>query len=284
MNIRENRCIDASIKFLEGQLNATLSNFSCPENDLSITQNMRIDALAEIGLRKFAFEHTIVEPYEGHIESHAATKWAEDKLRAMLKDLQLSVGLDVLLPADWYEKIVRGRPRNEFLTEIATLITTRKTNIERMADNDRPEDLETIQGVEVQICRNSLETIDDEGLEICIGLFAGNYKTLRKPRIERSLLSKLPKLEKWANVNETILVLENRDISLTNVWSVVDTLQTLWNSDQSIPCDFVFYINASHSTWRLHPIIFERKWRHTKSNGLIRSFKFDEADLSPDLS
>jgi len=283
MNIRESKCLDATIRLLEQHLMSVRSQFVSPELDINVPPSMRIDGLVHIGERKFALEHTLVEPFEGFTSSGVITRKAETELRKLLHRLNLSVGIDVLLPASWGEIIPKGAARHRLLEDISNRIRARQAEIESMSDDDRTMVLGEVRGVPVRVARNPFVPAEDGDKSTCIVLVANNNQKQRFSRIERSLCTKVPKLEKWERDCETVLILENTDIALTNVHSISDVLKDRWQTEESIPCDFVIFVNASHSTWRIHTIVFERRWRYIDENGLAKSVRFSESELSPSL-
>lgn len=283
MNIKETRCIDASIRYLESRLDSERTFYACPEDDAAIPINMRIDASFGVGTRKFALEHTMIEPYEGHIKTAALARKAESYLRSQLKGLRFPVGVDVALPSNWHELSSRNRDREAFLRQVAKLIWKEKLTIGKMPDNHRLIDIGSIDGIKITVGRNSFEKIENGEREICLVPMVADYESGRQNRIERSLRDKLPKLKEWSNGYELVLVLENNDISLTNESSIIGILKQLWENENLIPCNFVFYINTSHSTWRLCPIVFDGGWHHTKDSGLLRIIQYIENDLLSNL-
>lgn len=280
MDEREEKCIDFAIRAIEYRLNRKRGKVWCPEVTPDTPRNRRIDAVAEIGERKFAFEHTMIEPYEGFHKQGVVTRKAETHLRKRLEGLDLKVGIDIALPNNWSDQYPKQKQKQRFIEALAILVREKLPEIELLRGDDRFLCLGDIEGIPVEVVRNGFEEMDGSDTRPFLMPFAGDFRNGRITRIERSLDDKLPKLLRWEPSHQTILILENRDISLTGQHSVRPIIEKLWNAAGEIPIDYLYFVNATIDKWRLFPFVEERKWAISKPSGLVRVDGIDKSELS----
>lgn len=280
MDEREEKCIDFVIRAIENRLKQKRGNVWCPETTPQIPRDQRIDAVAEIGEQKFAFEHTMIEPYEGHHKQGVVTHKAETHLRSRLEGLDLNIGIDIALPNNWSDQYPRQKQRQRFITALASLVREKLSDIELLKDDDRFFNIGKIDEISIKVVRNNFEEMDDTGTLPYLILIAGDFQNGRIGRLRRSLDDKLPKLIRWGKDHQTVLILENRDISLTGWHSVRPVIEGLWNESGVIPVDYLYFVNATINKWRLLPFVEEGKWSIPKPSSLVRVDRIDKSELS----
>ena len=264
---REHKCIDAVVRCLESGLRASRGPFTFPENEEDCPPNRRVEALTCIGARKFAFEHTLVEPYEGFIRQGTQTREAEETLRRKLRDVKLPFGIDIVISADWSNRLNGRGERAEFVKRLVSLIRERIGEIQTLEDDGRIHMIGRVDGERVRVGRNGFEQIE-ESFQPNIVLSVSNYDSGREERVRRALSSKLPKLSAWGQEADTVLILENRDIQLTNWHSVREIIESEWAGWEKPPVDYLYFVSATHSIWRIFPFVETQKWTLPNRAGL----------------
>lgn len=281
MEENEQKCIDFVLRRLESQFSQVRTEVRCPEENLNTPTDMRIDIVSTIGAEKFAIEHTMIEPYEEHHKQGIATNEAAMNLKADLKDLDLKVGIDVALPSNWSEKFPKKKKRRIFIKKLANLVIEHKVTLESLPDDEMFVSLGEIDGITIRVVRNSFEIYDpSDTCPYLLSLAPDNYSLLRSDRIKRSLNDKLPKLCKWQGGHRTVLILENRDLSLTNWHSVRREIEKIWVNEAAPPINYLYLIYTTTNKWRLFPFVENGKWTSLKPNGLVQMEQFNRADLS----
>lgn len=285
MNEQESKCLDAVLRYLADHEGVRSNKLWSPEENASLADvDRRVELVAECNGRNFAFEHTLLEPYEGHKKHGIVTKLAESELRAFLSTTPFPFGIDVALPSRWVERIDSKKKRNQFIKGVAELVQREIAAICLLQDDEKFLKLGTVNSIEIMIVRNGFENLEKQELQPCLTLLADDYRAKRPDRIRRALADKIPKLSSWGKTHETVLILENQDISLTGFHSILPILQTEWNDLGNLPIDYVFVIDTSLRTWWLYPLIERKNWSWARANGLVRSFQFDEAELKGKLT
>lgn len=280
MEEREEKCIDFVLRAIETRLAKNRGNVWSPEAHSDTPENSRIDAAVKIGEKNFAIEHTMIEPYEGHHRQGKQTNTAEAEFLGVLGDVDLNIGVDIALPSNWMEALPKKRQRTKFLKSLASLFRYKLDEIKILPDDDKFFCIGEIDGSGINVVRNGLEELGNSDACLYFVLLADDYKNGRAGRIKRALDEKIPKLHKWETGHKTVLILENRDISLTNWRSVRGEIESNWVDISDIPLDYLYFVSAPHPTWRLYPFIEEREWVPPKPNGLVRVDRIDCSELS----
>lgn len=281
MGQREEKCLDAVIRYLERKLDVLRSGVQSPEIIEQTPRDERIDCSVTLGATLFALEHTQIEPFEGHNRGQAATARAEIQLRNLLSSVEYPGAFDVLIDAMWLDSRGTQKRQRSFIGELAELIRlNQKLILSIFGDvSDRSVSIGILHGNEVYVQRNFLE--ENGGTPgPSVGRLVANIDDLRMDRFRRSIDEKLPKLEKWADRAgaQKVLILENRDPFLTNWDAVADLAFKTLGADTSL--DYLFQLDTVNSTWRLFPIIENRRRAHRLSNGLRRVVRFNPDELN----
>jgi len=216
---REEKCIEFVLRTIEKRLMKNRSNVWRPEENRDTPSDRRIDAVARIGGQDFALEHTMVEPYEGHYKQGVVTQKARIYLWKQLEKFDLKVGIDIALPNGFSTLYPKQKQREKFIRALASLIREKQSEIESLGDDDRFYEIGVIGEIPIKVVRNGFEKIGEDTRPDLLSM-AGDYQKWRPDRIQRSLADKLPKLKRWGKDHQTVLILENRDISLTSWRSV----------------------------------------------------------------
>ena len=278
--LRENeaKCYDATIRYFEAKFAQNRSGVRFPEDNPDTPDHLKIDLLFSLGEAIFAIEHTRIEPYVDFYRGGNLHKGLEDTIRKELASDDLHF-LDIMIPNTWHRGLSRGKDRKEFALSVSDLILQSRGHFPHWK-----EDPETKWHLIGKVEDSEIE-VQFRGPDLDFGgptitYLATHDKNERVLRLEKAIATKLPKLQYYSeNGCETVLVLENNDISLTNWWTVWEMLRGL-EINLISQVDYLFYISACHSSWYLHPLIEEGKDSSRTEVGLSRFTKFSEADLS----
>jgi hypothetical protein len=104
-----------------------------------------------------------------------------------------------------------------------------------------------------------------------------NYDKLRVDRIRKSLNDKLPKLAQWKMRARTVLVLENRDMALSNHWEIANCLEETLKDRDDVP-DQIWLVDALHSRW-ITICLRESGMAFPHEDSQVRFREFNESEL-----
>lgn len=221
-----------------------VQTYFSPELKKETPHDERIELCAVLENRTIAFEHTNVAPFVDFETVNASTKYAEQELQSTIMFLKDGERLDIGLPREWKNTLASGTKR-KFLRGVADAA---KTNLRQLREMDHRERYY----VTIEVCVLGISvTLRHRYSEILCGVTVSlffNSETLeaeRTGRFETKLPSKLDKLKKWKDKDcSSVLVLEDRDIQLSNTDSVSEALKVFLERHENRP-DFVFYVSGS---------------------------------------
>ncbi|KAE9627591.1 hypothetical protein [Parasedimentitalea maritima] len=281
MNEREAKCVDAVLRFLEAKMKGVRQDPIFPEQELATPRDRRVELCAKIDGVNFAIEHTLIEPFEGWLKQGRLVSNIENMVRGNLKEHMFSVGIDIIFPTDIVERLSKSKKVKEFVSALSYKLKELSSEIQCWPDNYRVRSIGSIKGVELSACRNSFEEISGADIFPCFFHTAPEFRNIsQRDRVMRALDKKVPKLSRWHSSHTTVLILENQDISLTGWHTVHPIIEKCWLSQDTLPVDYLFFLGAAHSTWRLYPFVEEGRWSTFKPNGLVRVDTFGEDELA----
>jgi hypothetical protein len=247
----EGKACDAVIRRIEVRKGAARRNLCSPERE---GHPAPIDSSCNIGDQLFAIEHTLVEPFERHIELEAKAKEHFEPIRSRVAGLlpateHFELWLPVASTLD-----LKGRELARVQTEIADWVI-------RIADTlpigsasgyALPIQGTTLFGVPFAV---SLQRVSHSGFlgELSVKhIVPDSNKNDRLARIRRAYEKKVAQLSPWKKIEaRTILVLEADDIQLTNAQRVADTLIRIEKDIGEKPDEIYLFSTAIPSPWWL---------------------------------
>lgn len=281
---RERKACDAVARCLEAMADQVRSDAYSPED--AAQGRSEIDYVFQLGNIKFAFEHTVIEAFHGQLEADAHFKRFIEPIEAAL-DYQLpSTGYFVLL-----------FPINPTSRMSPSEVVALQNNVVGWVKSAAKELSDEVAAASFPIRRRRMQptrSMPDYDItlsfnEDLLGIMGSrlmasrmaprNYNQLRVDRIKRAVDDKLPKLAKWKReLAQTVLVLENRDMALTNHWEISASLELALQSRSDVP-DEVWLVDGVHaSQWtticlRKADVIFPHddapvRYRHFKESEL----------------
>jgi hypothetical protein len=225
MNLSQRDKPHAVARSLEDLLKAKRSNAYSPE-DSKVDKS--VEYVFDLGAVKYAMEHTIVEAFDGQIQTNVDFEY-------FIKPI--TDALDHRLPAAGTYRLCftvhPGKGLRKRLAEVQASIIkwVRESAAELHAEfpaelsrGERPHGYRAVrdavvEGVEVQLSRETGWWMPDKakGRLFPMRIAPKNYEALRQTRLQKAMGKKLPKLQLWGEFGaRTVLILENRDMALSN--------------------------------------------------------------------
>jgi hypothetical protein len=212
----------------------------------------------ELGAQKYAVEHTVIEAFPGQIRANTdfasfvspiATALHGNLPRPgkfdLIFDIDPTRGLTPKMIAKAQAGIAKWVAKNAL-----DLHAEQRTQLDRRQSarghrNEREEDV--VEGVRIRFIRETGWWMPEPAKgRLFIKRFApSNYENLRLNRIKTAMKKKLPKLEKWkADGARTLLVLENRDMALSNHGVIYDAVESALAGQTYVP-DEVWLVDTT---------------------------------------
>lgn len=271
----EGKACDAVLRYIEAQRGATRHDLILPEKTHSVGP---VELVCYVGMQQFAFEHTRVEPFAGHIQLEAEAKRhfqpITDRVASHLP-AESRFELDVPAGAMIGLNDRTARPIQDALVQwilaAAPGLTTAHPGRYIL-----PIQKITPPGVPFAV---SLHRWPRDGFPFSFTiqhLVVGDVEARRRDRIEMAYSRKVPKLLQWKKSGaRTILILEEDDIFLTNHFDVADALAKVEATRTDRP-DEIYLLSVFTSMW----LITRLRYDHDTLYDLPIDGRFWEVDPS----
>jgi hypothetical protein len=245
----EGKACDAVLRDIETREHATRLDLIFPEKTHHVGP---VELICTLGNRRFAFEHTRIEPFPGHIQLEAeAERHFQPLTDALVGKLPVDDRFELHVPAG----VLLGkndrevRPIQEALVRWI-LETGPSLPIARFGRYVLPIQKVTPPGVPFAV---ALHRWKREGFPFPFNTVhlvgSDDLEATRMKRIEEAYTRKLAKLLKWKESGaRTILILEENDIRLTNHFLVGDALFEIEKTIADRP-DEVYLVSTAASRW-----------------------------------
>jgi len=255
----ERKACDAVARALERLSASVRANAYSPEDRGA---SAPVEYVFDLGGIKYAIEHTVVEAFAGQIHTGVNFESFIDPIVA---------ALDYHMPPPGRFDLVfainpsSGRkPRNIAAAQRAIIdwinVTAAELHNEcpeQPSRSSKPGGLRnsrkaTVAGIELTLQR---ETIWSEPAIVHGRLFISrfaprDYETLRAERIAMAMAKKLPKLKIWKGGGaRSVLVLENRDISLSNHVAILEAAEAALAGRNDPPDELWLVHTTINSEW-----------------------------------
>lgn len=254
----EGEVCDAMVQRLEEREGQKRADLHWPERE---NHQHPVELTFKLGDQLYALEHTLIEPFEGHIRMEAQT----EKLFAPITDaLKDALGTDALFQLNLAANALFGRKPAELQAIQQAIIgwvkETAPTIPKREVPDFKGNGVGPVKpaGVPFDLVLMRYEPPIVPGKHFEIRHTVDDIDKRRKDRMQAAIDKKFPKLAAWkASDNaKTILVLEQNDIQLTNASIVTDTYVPLAKARADRPDET--YLVAScmgPPTWWMWPIL-----------------------------
>jgi len=238
----EGKACDAVIRHIEAREGCTTQNLQSPEQKGDVAP---VELTCSIGGQLFAFEHTGIEPFEGHIAIEAKGHFPPLRDRFFGKipqgeyyDLHVPAGATLNRKETQLSKIMAALGEWISTEEPRLQLAPLGTPIEREADTTVP--------FKVSLYRCALPGVTGQ---LSVAHLVDQLENSRNRRIERACQGKYPKLATWkARGARTVLIFEENDMQFTNVIDVCRSLLQVESSFQVVP-DEVYLVTTSIIPW-----------------------------------
>lgn len=249
LQFNEGKACDAVVRLLETREHATRQDVRRPECE---RHPAPIDFACHIGDGLFAFEHTGIEPFAGHLQLEAEAE-------THFKPIERAVA-GKLPPTEWFElhiplKAMLGRRGAEVRRIQAALVpwiieTAPTLPIARYRRYVTPIKRVDVPGVPFPVSLHRSEAGDFPGFAIR-HMASADTESDRLQRIREACERKFPKLAAWKldHGARTVLILEENDIQLTNHHLVADALSAVEADMIDRPDEIYLVTSAANSTW-----------------------------------
>jgi hypothetical protein len=244
----EGKACDAVLRHIEAREHAMRCDLIFPEKTHSVGP---VELVCTVGTRRFAFEHTRIEPFAGHIQLEAeAERHFKPITDRVASQLPADSRFELEVPAGAMLGLSdrAARPIQDALVR-SILATAPGLPTARPGRYILPIQKVTPPGVPFAV---SLHRWPRDGFPfpfVIRHLVEGDVEAGRLQRIRDAYNRKVPKLLKWKSSGaQTILILEEDDILLANHFNVADALFQIEGSRSDRP-DEVYLLSVLTSMW-----------------------------------
>jgi hypothetical protein len=252
LKFNEGKACDAVVRVLEARAGQPRVDVQYPEK---ARHAVPIEMICKIDNVLFAFEHTGIEPFAGHLKLDAeAGKHVRPIEEMVAGKLPPADTFELHMPAGATQGMLLKDVRRIHDALVAWIIATAPTLlIARYA-----ELLPTTQnvqppGVPFAVSLFRFETIIPPSRFMVKHLVA-DIANARELRIQEACSRKFPKLDAWRrNGARTVLVLEENDIFLTNAQIVYETLARVEPAFSNRP-DEIYLVSTVVDPWGVYAL------------------------------
>jgi hypothetical protein len=285
--IRERKACDAVARCLEALSQELRSDAYFPED--AAKGQSQIDYAFQLGNTKYAFEHTVVEAFPGQLEADAHFEKFIEPIEGALDYQMPSTGYFVLQfpinptagmrPSEInseQKKVIAWA--NAAGRELSEEVEASGLHLSRRWQSRPPTKIMPGSDVTLSFQPDSFGVMGSRIM--AVRKAPPHYDKLRVDRIRKSLNTKLPKLALWKKERaRTVLVLENRDMALTNHWEVSDCLELALQGRCDAP-DAVWFVDGIHPTQWVTVCIREGSVIFPHEDSQVRFREFNESELN----
>jgi hypothetical protein len=222
----EGKCCDAIIGHIEVRTRSTRQDLQSPERQLDPAP---VELKCMLGGRLFAFEHTGIEPFEGHVQLQAEAprhfRPIVERLAGVVpqtEDYELWIPAGATAGLNDRDLLPIKTALVNWIREIAPTLP-----IAPLGGYLTPIQKVSLPGVPFEVSLHRHVKLGRAGRFSISHLVDGKDKeAARQQRIQRACEKKFGKLAAWKNSRgaRTVLILEDNDIQLTNAVLVANAV------------------------------------------------------------
>lgn len=254
----EGKACDAVLRSIEARMGATRRALIFPEKTHSVGP---VELVCHVGIQQFAFEHTRIEPFAGHIQLEAeAKRHFQPITERVASQLPVESRYELNVPAGAMLGLNdrAARPIQDALVRWI-LATAPQLPTARLGRYTLPIQKVAPPGVPFIV---SLHRWPRDGFPfpfVTQHSVTGDIEARRCERIETAYNRKVPKLMQWRKSGaRTILILEEDDIFLTNHFNVADALAKVEAQRTERP-DEIYLLSIFTSTWLITRLRYDSR-------------------------
>lgn len=237
----EQALCDALIRLLEEKSGVSRSDVTYPERDQS---GPPVDIRLRLGERRFALEHTLIEPFPKQIRNDTWFGEITNGIEANLSGSMPGPGMYQLVfpihPTAGKSQQAHAALRNRIIDWVRE--AAKELHSECLECGVRTTE---VGGIPLSLRVHRATSENDAGSFYVVRSIGGDIEAQRRIRIRTALDKKLPKLTACREDGDiTVLILENADIALTNPVLVAQALEAELAGRDSWP-DHVYIANTT---------------------------------------
>jgi hypothetical protein len=252
----EGKACDAVIRRIEAREGSSRRDVSLPEQEHHAAP---VEVVCRIGERLFAFEHTRIEPFDGHIRLQAdALVHFKPVVERLAGILPLTESLHLIVPAKATEEL-KKRQREKMQRAlgdwiIGTAPTLSLTPYGSYKPRQQPVRVPHVP-FDVSLYRFRSAVPSRGGQLFIVALFKGDIEHERSARIRRAYEKKCAQLAPWQRDGaRTVLILEEDDTNYTNPELVADELALIEQEAGDRPNEIYLLSTIVTKRWWLFTI------------------------------
>ncbi|MGH6794930.1 MAG: hypothetical protein ACREC0_03835 [Methylocella sp.] len=249
-NPNEGKCCDAIIRHIEARAGSIRQDLQLPERQ---GHSAPVELTCTLGDRLFAFEHTRIEPFEGHIRLQAeAPRHFRPVMERLAGVLPQTEDFELMIPAGATAGL-HDRDLLRIQTALVNWISEIAPTlpIAPLGRYLTPIQKVTLPEVPFEVSLHRHGKLGRAGrFSISHLVDGGNKEAARQQRIQRACEKKFGKLAAWKNSKgaRTVLVLEDIDIQLTNAEDVAKAVLAAECVDSNKP-DEIYLVTTCCDPW-----------------------------------
>jgi len=253
----EGKVCDAIVRRLEEREEQERTALRWPEKE---NHKSPVEIAFKLRDQLYALEHTLIEPFEGHMRMEAQTERLFAPITSALKD---ALGKDALFELHLRLNALEGRKSAELSRVQQAIIAWVTATAPTVPPRPYPDGKGTLVGptlvenIPLVLCRFEPPIIPGQYFQIRHTV--DNSDQLRAERMKAAIDKKFPKLAAWKKDEnaKSILVLEQNDIQLTNPSTVADTYLRLATAGENRPDETYLVATCIDPKWWIWPIMID---------------------------
>ena len=217
-----------------------------------------VEMVCNIGDELYAFEHTCIEPFEGHAQLQAEAELHFGPICEAFTVVPSEV-LELHIPAKAMQGMKKAQIHKTQQVIIEWIKKTAPTlPLKRYSDYIGGIKPTKLEGLDFEMRLFRFESVIPAGRFQVVHIVQEDKGQARTERIKRSCEKKFPKLAAWKKDEgaKTILIFEDDDIQLTNPVIVAETFLPLAANREDKP-DETYMVGTCMNPWWMWPILID---------------------------
>jgi hypothetical protein len=274
----EGKACDAVVRHLEARIGATRQGVAWPEKDGHAAP---IELTCSIGGAPYAFEHTGIEPFAGHVQLNVDAELHLAPIDRMLVGaLPPTEDFELHIPIKAMEGMSQRNARRVQEAIVGWVRQCASTlQIAKIGRRALPIRWTAIPGVPFEVALHRSEPLFGAGRFRIAHVIRESLEEYRDARVREACERKYSKLAAWkAKGARTVFVLEENDIQTTNVHLVTDSVLAAEKTVPQHP-DEIYLVSSAHDPWWLCAVRVDDRWFFDVENPDERAWEIDPAHL-----
>jgi len=258
LKANEGKACEAIVQRLEERANGKRTGLRFPEQEQHASP---VEAAFSIGDQLYALEHTVIEPFEGHMKMEAEADRHFKPIEDALKDaLGNTAMFELVIPVNAFQVKKKGEIEAIQKALIEWVKASASTMPKSADGRGTSSSSAATPQVPFAVTLQRFEPAPIPGHHFQISHMVSNGPQLRADRIKKSIEKKFPKLAAWKRDEnaKTVLVLEDNDIHLTNPSIVAETFEPLAKARADRP-DETYLVVSCTPLWTMWPMLIGDK-------------------------